>query len=81
VARCKVYEIQGPDASRTASARRCVREATDLAVVGRRVVAVCHKHERKPWELFGGKDGWVYAVNMNADTPSEKKQKSKKRKK
>jgi hypothetical protein len=77
VSRCKVYEVQGPDPSRTASARRCIREATDLAVVGRRVIAVCKQHERKPWELFEGKDSWVYAVDPTAATPSDNKKKKK----
>jgi hypothetical protein len=82
VSRCKVYEVQGPDLSRTAGARRCVREATERAVVASRVVAVCERHDGPPWELFEGKGGWVYAVNRNADTPSEKKtKKTKKRKK
>jgi hypothetical protein len=80
VPRCKVYEVQGPDPSRTAGARRCVREATERAVVASRDVAVCERHDSPPWKLFEGKDGWVYAVNRNADTPAEKK-KTKKTKK
>jgi hypothetical protein len=81
VSRCKVYEVQGPDPSRTASARRCVREATDLAVVGSRVIAVCKQHERKPWQLFEGNDSWVYAVDPTSDAPSDKKKKGKSAKK
>ena len=85
VSRCKVYEIQGPDASRTSSAQRCHWDATGLAVVGTRVVAVCARHDGEPWELwelFGGKGGWLYAVNVAADVPAEKnKKKSKKRRK
>jgi hypothetical protein len=80
LARCKVYEIQGPDRSRTARAQRCHREATDLAVVGARVVAVCGRHDAKPWELFLGTDHWVYAVNPKAE-PAKKVKKGKKRKK
>ena len=82
MSRCKVYEVQGPDPSRTASAQRCHRDATGSAVVGTRVVAVCTRHDEKPWELFLGSDQWLYAVNVRAEVPpAQNKKKSKKRKK
>jgi hypothetical protein len=73
VARCKVYEVQGPDRSHPASAHRCRRDATELAIVDHRVVSVCAKHDHEPWELFVGADQWLYALNPNADPMTEKK--------
>ena len=76
---CKVYEIQGPDRSHTASAQRCHRAATELAIVDHRVVSVCAKHDHEPWELFVGADQGLYALNANAD-PVTKKKKARRKK-
>jgi len=40
VARCKIYEIQGPDPSRTAGALRCHRDAVSNPWSGRSSAAV-----------------------------------------
>jgi hypothetical protein len=79
VTRCKVYEIQGPDRSHTASAHQCRRAATELAIVDHRVVSVCAKHDHEPWELFVGADQGLYALNANAD-PVTKKKKARRKK-
>lgn len=64
MARCKVYEIQGPDAARTAGAARCHRDAaaTKLKLDDRKY-AVCKRHRGDAWQLFV-KDGWLYAVEL-----------------
>jgi hypothetical protein len=74
VARCKIYEIQGPDPSQTASAVRCHREATAKIAIDSREVPVCKRHRGKEWQAFR-KGGWPYAVNLDADPPKKKRRK------
>jgi hypothetical protein len=68
MARCKVYEIQGSDASRTASAVRCHRDAVKKVKVDGKEYPICKKHRGVRWHLFT-KDGWAYAVDLEADHP------------
>jgi hypothetical protein len=63
MARCKAYEIQGPSASKKASAVRCVRDATGKKIVDGRSFPVCKKHGGKAWTLFVA-DGWLYAIQL-----------------
>jgi hypothetical protein len=65
MARCKAYEIQGPNPAKTASAERCARESAGKLKVDGKSFPVCKKHHAKAWDLFM-KDGWLYAVNLNA---------------
>jgi hypothetical protein len=67
VARCKIYEIQGPDPSRTAGALRCHRDAvSNVEVDAPPPVPVCDHHRSVKWSLFRGSDGWTYAVDVDA---------------
>ena len=70
MARCKLYEIPGPDAARTASAVRCHREASSHVTVDDKRVRACDKHLAKRWTLFM-RDGWIYAVDLAADPPKQ----------
>jgi len=64
VARCKVYEIQGDDAARTAGAVRCHREATGAKLkLDERKYPVCKRHRGDSWRLFV-EDGWLYAIEL-----------------
>ena len=64
MARCKVYEIQGPDAARTAGAVRCHREATSTKMkLDDRKYPVCKRHRGTAWHLFVN-DGWLYAIGL-----------------
>jgi hypothetical protein len=74
VARCKIYEIQGPDPSRTAGAVRCHREAVDKITIDDHKFNICKKHAGKGWAHFVA-DGWPYAVDIKAP-PVKKKRKS-----
>jgi hypothetical protein len=76
VARCKIYEIQGPEASQTAGAVRCHRDAVARITVAERDVRVCKRHQGDNWRLFL-EDGWVYAVDREAAVPKAKKKKRK----
>jgi hypothetical protein len=74
VARCKVYEIQGPDPGRTAGAVRCHRNSHgDIGVDGK-TYPICRDHSHKQWEFFV-KDRWLYAVDLNAPAPKRHKRK------
>jgi hypothetical protein len=64
MARCKAYEIQGPQANKKASAVRCVRDAAGKEVVDGRSFPVCKKHRGKAWTLFVA-DGWLYAIQLD----------------
>jgi hypothetical protein len=75
MARCKVYEIQGPDPKRTARAERCTRDAAGDAVIDSQKYRVCKRHGGSRWRLFV-EGGWLYAVNPNA---AEKKRTAKKK--
>jgi hypothetical protein len=69
VARCKVYEVLGSDASRTAGATRCHRDATATKLkVDDRKYPVCKKHRSESWHLFV-KDGWLYAIELDRRKP------------
>ncbi len=68
MARCKAYEIQGSDPSRTAGAVRCHRTATATASIGRRSFPVCKRHRGGKWQLFI-EGGWLYAVNDASHPP------------
>ncbi len=70
MAGCRVYEIQGPDPSRTAGAVRCHRRARATIVVDDRQFNICEKHHRSAWSHFLG-DGWLYAIDL-VSTPPEK---------
>jgi hypothetical protein len=74
VARCKVYEVQGPDPGRTAGAVRCHRDAHGATAVDGRDYAICRHHSHRRWELFV-KDRWLYAVDLNAEAQRPKKTK------
>ncbi len=64
MSRCKVYEIQSPDASQTAGAVRCHREATPTKFkLDDRKYPVCKRHRGDSWQLFV-KDGWLYAIEL-----------------
>ena len=65
MARCKAYEIQGPDPAKTAGAVRCVRDAAVKVKVDGKSYSVCKKHQGKAWKLFR-KGGWLYAVDLDA---------------
>jgi len=65
VARCKVYEVQGPDPARTAGAVRCHRDVASNVTVNEKKFPVCKRHHSKGWELFM-QDGWLYAVDRAA---------------
>ena len=65
MARCKTYEIQGPDPGKTAGAVRCARESTGKLEVDGKKYPVCKKHHGDAWNLFV-KDGWLYAVNLKS---------------
>jgi hypothetical protein len=73
VARCKVYEIQGPDPARRWRAERCVRPATGKSTVDGKSYPICKRHKGTRWTLFIG-DGWLYAIDLNA-TPMKSKKK------
>jgi hypothetical protein len=76
MARCKVYEIKGPDAERTASAERCVREATGDVVIGGRRYRLCDRHQESRWKRFV-EEGWLYGVDPKAE-PLKKRKKDRK---
>jgi hypothetical protein len=71
VARCKVYEIKGPDPQRTSGAERCVRDVAGEAVIDGRKYRICKHHQDSRWELFVD-GGWLYAVDPEAK-PTKKK--------
>ncbi len=75
MARCKVYEIRGPDAKRTGGAERCVREAGDEVVLEGRRFRTCEHHRKKRWDLFVD-GGWLYTVDPKAE-PVKKHKKRK----
>jgi hypothetical protein len=72
LARCKVYEIQGPDPARTAGAVRCHRDVHARQEIDGLTVSVCKRHGHEKWSLFA-KDSWVYAVDLNAPVPKQRK--------
>jgi hypothetical protein len=76
MARCKLYEIPGPDAARTASAVRCHREATSQVTVDGKTVRACEKHRAKKWTPFM-RDGWVYVVDLAAEPPKRSSKETK----
>ena len=78
MARCKVYEIQGPDSAATAGAVRCHRDADGTRDVDKKSFPICAHHNKKPWQLFV-KDGWVYAVDLNAPELKREKRARKRR--
>jgi hypothetical protein len=71
VARCKVYELQGPDPSRTAGAVRCTRDAVRRHEIDGKKFPICKHHDRKKWDLFV-KDSWLYAVDLNSRAVKKK---------
>lgn len=64
MARCKVYEIKGTDAVRTAGAVRCVRDGIDKVTVDGKQYPICKKHQTDRWHLFVH-DRWLYAVDRS----------------
>ena len=65
MARCKVYEIQGPDDPRTAGAVRCDREAVTTIEVDNQTFKICEEHQGEVWDLFLG-DASSFAVDLDA---------------
>lgn len=65
MARCKIYEIQGPDPSKTAGAVRCHRTAVAKLEIDDKEINICKKHQGKAWQHFRS-GGWVYAVDLSA---------------
>ena len=63
--RCRVYEIQGSDPSRTAGAVRCHRDADGIRELDGLHVPICHRHAAHGWSLFA-EDRWVYAIELSA---------------
>jgi hypothetical protein len=76
VARCKIYEIQGPDPSQTAGAIRCHRDADRKVAIDGREVPICKKHRGKAWHLFRA-GGWSYAIDLDAEPPVKGKKRRK----
>jgi hypothetical protein len=74
MARCKVYEIQGPDPARRWRAERCVRPAAGKTTVDGKSYPICKRHKSRSWNLFIG-DGWLYAIDLTADAAKPKKRK------
>ena len=74
MARCKIYEIQGPDPGQTAGAIRCHRDADRKVAIDGREVPICKKHRGKAWHLFRA-EGWPYAVDLDAEPPAKRKKK------
>ena len=72
MARCKIYEIQGPDPSKPAGAVRCHRTAVAKVEIDDKEINICKKHQGKAWQHFRT-GGWAYAVNLNAPTRKRKK--------
>jgi hypothetical protein len=68
MARCKIYEIQGADASSTAGAVRCHRHAVKNVEIDGEENPVCKRHRGVRWDLFR-KDGRPYAVDLIAEHP------------
>ena len=58
---CKLYEVQGSDASRTAGAVRCHREAVDVAILPEGEFPICERHAGDEWVWFV-RDRWFYAI-------------------
>ena len=65
MARCKVYEIQGPDPAQMAGAVRCHRDAVATIEIDNQTFKICEEHQGEAWELFLS-DGWSYAVDLDA---------------
>jgi hypothetical protein len=72
LARCKIYEIQGPDPSKTSGAVRCHRTAVAKIEIDDKDINICKKHQGKGWQHFRT-GGWVYAVDLNAPPPKRRK--------
>jgi hypothetical protein len=71
VARCKVYEIRGPDPSRTAGALRCTRDVVRRRRLDGKKFPLCKHHDRKKWGLFV-RESWLYAVDLNSKAVKKK---------
>jgi hypothetical protein len=78
MARCKLYEIKGPDARRTAGAERCVRESTGDVVIDGRRYRLCNRHQESRWERFV-EDGWLYGVDPKSEPLTKRKKKDRKK--
>lgn len=74
MARCKVYEIKGPDSKRIAGAERCVNEAASEVAMKVRRFRVCQRHQKDRWRLFV-EGGWFYAVDPKSDPTKKRKRK------
>ena len=77
MARCKVYEIKGPDAKRTGGAERCTRDAVSKTSMDGRSYPTCKRHQGSAWKLFV-KGGWLYALDPKAEPVAKGKRKKKK---
>ena len=66
--RCRVYEIQGSDPSRTAGAVRCHRDADGTRELDGLRVPICRRHAADGWSLFTD-ERWVYAVDLDGGAP------------
>jgi hypothetical protein len=74
LARCKAYEVKGPDPSRTSAAERCAREAVAKSVINGKTYAICKRHQGGRWRLFVD-GGWLYAVDLRAEPVLKRKKK------
>ena len=63
---CKVYEIRGPDRSRTAGAVRCHRDADSTVTIDNRTFPLCSAHDGPRWHKFL-EGPWLYAVDPSAE--------------
>ncbi len=72
LARCKVYEIKGPDKKRTGGAERCTREVATKISVNGRSYPLCKRHLGGRWNLFVD-GGWLYAIDENAEPVKKRK--------
>jgi hypothetical protein len=72
LARCKIYEVQGPDPSKTAGAVRCHRPAVAKIAIDDKEFNICKKHGGKGWQHFRT-GGWLYAVDLNAQPRKRRK--------
>ena len=68
MARCKAYEIEGPNPANTSSAVRWHRDAGGKVQVDEKSLPICKRHRGEAWYLFIRiiRDGWLYAVNVDA---------------
>jgi hypothetical protein len=67
MARCKIY-TRSKERTHRAPRARCHRDAVKKVKVDGKEYPVCKKHRGVRWHLFK-KDGWAYAIDLEADHP------------